>query len=204
MRTRWSCFALLVVLAASPGCAQRVLVQPVVDVTRYHRLAILPFQTESFDSTVGSQMADEVVIALLQNAPDIEVMERARVDAVLQEHSLSQSNLIDPRTALAVGKLLGVQALLTGSVTISIGNIQPTPLSAQRVVNGTATVRVIDVETGKIVWGDRRETSYADFLRTHADPWAGNVRTDHEMVERVLKDLGQAVAQALYPHYENR
>ncbi len=203
MRTRWSTLGAILLLAVAGGCAQRVLVQPAVDVSRYHRLAVLPFETESFLSTVGSQLADEVVIALLKNAPDIEVVERARVDALMQEQSLSRGNYLDPRTAIALGKMLGVQALVTGSVTVSIGNIQPTPLSGQRVANGTATVRVIDVETGKVIWGDRRESTSSDFLRNDPDhPSLGNLRTDQEMAQNVMRDLGQKIAQAFYPHYD--
>lgn len=191
-------------LVVATGCAQRVLVQPVVDTARYQRLAVLPFETESFLSTVGSQLADEVVIALLKNAPDLELVERARVDALMQEQNLARGSYLDPRTAVALGKLLGVQALVAGSVTVSLGNIQPTTLTAQRVANGAVTVRIIDVETGKVLWGDRREASSTDFLRTEPGYGAGGVRTDHELVQRVLQELGQAVARSFYPHFEYR
>ena len=36
------------------GCAHRVLVQPVLDMNQYNRIAVLPFETDSYLSTVVS------------------------------------------------------------------------------------------------------------------------------------------------------
>jgi len=189
-------------VAALAGCAQRVLVQPVVDVNQYNRVAVLPFETDSFLSTVGNQLADEIVVNLLQKAPQIDVVERTRIDAVVREQDLARSGYISPESAIALGRMLGVRAVVTGSVSVSIGDIQPTPLSPQRVATGTVTARLIDTQTGKILWGDRQESQYSTFTNTGNGQTIGNVRTDHEMVQQVIRDLGRAVAQAFYPHYE--
>jgi TolB-like protein len=192
---------LLALLAA--GCAQRVLVQPVVDTGTYHRLAVLPLETDSYLSTVGNQLADEIVVNLLKNAPQLDIVERTRVDAVVREQDLARAGYISQESAIAVGKMLGVRAILTGSVSVSIGDIQPTPLNAQRVASGTATVRLIDTQTGKILWGDRQESQYSTFIGTSPDQIGIN-RTDQEMVQEVLKELARSIAQSFYPHFEYR
>jgi TolB-like protein len=193
--------SLLALLAA--GCAQRVLVQPVVDTGTYHRLAVLPLETDSYLSTVGNQIADEIVVNLLKNAPQLDIVERSRVDAIIREQDLARAGYISPESAIAVGKMLGVRAILTGSVSVSIGDIQPTALSAQRVATGAATVRLIDTQTGKILWGDRQESQYSTFIGARPDDIGIN-RTDQEMVQEVVKQLGSAIAQSFYPHYEYR
>ncbi len=186
------------------GCAHLVQVPPVVDTSQYHRLAVLPFVAETSFSTVGTLLADDVVVDLFKRAPQIEVMERARVDALLQEQSLAQGPYLDPKTAVSLGKLLGVQALLTGSVSVDIGNVRPTPLSAQRITTGVAIVRLIDAATGKIIWTDRKESEVAQFLDTEPDNSITYVWTDQETVQRVLQDLAANIAQAFYAHEEWR
>ena len=99
---------------------------------------------------------------------------------------------------MAVGRLLGVKLIMTGSLSVSIGDIRPAPGSAQRVATGTATARLIDTETGKIIWGGREESNYSTFL----DEGKYSVHTDQEMIEYVIRDLGQQLAQVFYPHYE--
>lgn len=187
---------------ALAGCAQRVLVQPVINPEKVRRLAVLPLESDSIFSTVGNQLADEIVVQLLRQVPTLEVIERSRIDAVLQEQSMSRQGYLQPDSAVAVGRLLGVQAILTGSVSLAIGAISPTALSAQRVANGTATVRVIDTETGRIIWAGREEAQYSSFVNFDYQNNPVSVKTDQEMIQEVIKDLAQAVAQKFYPHYE--
>jgi TolB-like protein len=184
------------------GCAHRVLVQPVVDLEQYHRVAVLPFATDNYYSTVGTYLADEVVVDLLRNARGVEVMERGRVDALLQEQSLASSGMLDPQTAVSLGRLLGVQGLIMGSVSLNIGNIRPTLLTAQRIATGVATVRLVDAATGKIMWSERIESDFSQLLTTEPDLSVSYVWTDQEMVMRLVQDLAKNVAEAFYTHEE--
>lgn len=45
------------------------------------------------------------------------VIERQRIDAILQEQGLGLSGLVDPTTAAQIGKILGVRYVLIGSIT---------------------------------------------------------------------------------------
>jgi TolB-like protein len=186
------------------GCAHLEMVPPSVDVAAYHRIAVLPFASDSYFSTVGTELTDEVVVDLLKHAPGIEVMERARVDALLQEQSLARGGVLDPQTAVGLGKMLGVQGLVMGSISLAIGNIRPTPLTAQRIANGVATVRLIDAATGRVVWSERKRSDFAQFLTTEPDNTVSYVWTDQEMIQRVIQDLARTIAQAFYPHQEWR
>lgn len=199
-RAYWGITTLLWLLA---GCAQSVLVMPEPELDKYKNIAILPFESDNYFATGGTSVADAVMLELLEKAKQTTVIERARIDAVLHEQNLSQQGYISPETAVQVGRLLGVQALVTGSVSVSIGDIRPTPLSQQRMATGTATVRVIDTTTGQVVWAKREQNEYAAFINVTPDGTYTN-KTDQEMVQALIQNLGQQVAKHFYPHYELR
>jgi TolB-like protein len=67
---------------------------------------------------LGRFLAEELSIALSSLAQkDFRVMDRTHLRALLKEHQLSLSGLIDPSTARKVGELSGVDALVTGTLT---------------------------------------------------------------------------------------
>ncbi len=194
--------AIVLMLGLAGGCAKRVLVQPGADMSRYDRLAILPFETDSFLSTVGNQLADEIIVILLEKAPNLNIVERARIDALMNEQQLVRSGYLSQESAIQVGRLLGVKAVVTGSISISIGDIRPTALSTRRVATGVATIRLIDTETGKIAWAKREKSEYSDYIGSDKESGTFNFRTDHEMIQQVIQKLGGLLAEDFYPHYE--
>ncbi len=193
-------FILLIFVAV--GCAPRVLVQPAVDLERYNRIAVLPFESDSFLSTVGHQLADEVVVQLLRKVPTLDIVERTRIDALLQEQNLANRGYLSPESAIAVGKMLGVKAILTGSISLSVGDVRTTRENEQRVASGVATVRFIDVETGKVLWARREKSDYTLFKSFGDRGESYAVKTDHEMIQEIIDDLAKEVIKPFYPHYE--
>ncbi|MCK5242537.1 hypothetical protein KAR34_08805 [bacterium] len=200
----WLIVIAVIIVSSSAGCGKRVLVQPSANMSDYSRIAILPFETDSFLSTLGHQMADELLVVLLEKAPQIDMVERSRIDALLQEQKLSKQGYISMESAIQVGRLLGVRAIVTGSITVSIGEVQPTPLSPQRIATGVATIRFIDTETGKIIWAKREQNQYAVYTTTVDGRSPYSDKTDHEMMQAVVQKLGQLLAKPFYSHYETQ
>jgi formylglycine-generating enzyme required for sulfatase activity/TolB-like protein/tetratricopeptide (TPR) repeat protein len=80
-------------------------------------LAILPLVNHSPDAKLddyGSGLAD-VLQASLGAFPAVRLVDRKELDRVLAEQRLSASGLVDPKSAVAVGKLLQAERLLLGS-----------------------------------------------------------------------------------------
>ncbi len=88
------------------------------------------------------------------------IVERSRLEAIAREHRLAASGLVDEATATRLGKLLGVEAIITGSITQFTlkkrGGVLPIPNvggiafgEAEAFV--TLDVRMINVETGEIM-----------------------------------------------------
>ncbi|GBD93111.1 putative lipoprotein/NMB1164 precursor [bacterium BMS3Abin05] len=66
--------------------------------------------------TVGRGLSDMLVTALVKSGK-YTVVERGSLDKVLTEQKLGLSGLVTPQTAAQVGKLLGVELAIVGSVT---------------------------------------------------------------------------------------
>ena len=86
---------------------------------------------------LGKGIADLLITDLAGN-PNVTVVERERIQQVLQEHNLIKTGAIDNQTAVQVGKIVGAQYMITGGF-INTGK-------GQMVL----TARAINVETSQI------------------------------------------------------
>lgn len=81
------------------------------------RVAVIPFMGPRGGATYsGSVIAERLVTELLSN-DSLEVIERPMLESVLKEQKLGMFGIMDPGTAKALGRVLGVDALLTGTAT---------------------------------------------------------------------------------------
>jgi curli biogenesis system outer membrane secretion channel CsgG len=88
------------------------------------------------------------------------VVERSRVDQVLKEQSLGLTGAIDESTAGKIGKILGVQALIIGTVgnykATTRTKITPTkhgPKGGMEFEStASITIKMVDVVDSGIVW----------------------------------------------------
>ena len=125
--------------------ATAVVAAPIISFAQTNSpvVAVLYFDNNSFGKDradydgLGKGIADLLITDMASN-PSMRVVERDRIQSILQEQSLVQTKSIDPQTAVRLGKLLGAQYMITGGF-MSDGK-------------GTllVTSRVISVETGAI------------------------------------------------------
>lgn len=110
------------------------------------RLAILDFTVASSDPSHEplGQGLRSMVSTDLTSAPDVVVVERDRLQAVLDELKLQQSKAVDQKTALEVGRLLGATHLVDGSVTVQGEQMR-------------LDVRLLDVQNGTVLLGEQVE-----------------------------------------------
>src|ERR1700733_16261592 len=66
---------------------------------------------------LGRFLAEEFSDALFSQASNFDVVDRTHLKALLQEHKLATTGLIDPATARELGRLAGVETLVTGTLT---------------------------------------------------------------------------------------
>jgi TolB-like protein len=81
------------------------------------QIAVLQFQNlDGSVSEFGGFIAEEMITRLYQTGT-FRVVEREMLNRVMEEHELATSGLVDESTAKELGRLLGVDAIATGSVT---------------------------------------------------------------------------------------
>jgi TolB-like protein len=137
----------LCLLAATQALAQKVIGEAAKELAEQiaasaakqqkHKIAVIPFRELDGRTTIlGTFLAEELVTDLFMTG-DLDIVERSMLDKVMAELKLGQSGAIDPETAKQVGKIVGVDAIVSGSIT---------DLQSYVGVN----CRLIDTETGRI------------------------------------------------------
>ena len=116
---------------------------------------------------IGKGIADMVVNELV-NDGTYSVIERKRMDLVMAEQNFSNSDRADSSSAAKIGKLLGVNGMVVGSITqfgtekkgFSVGGIGGRfgrgfgggKIGTQKgIANVKLTARIVDINTGEIL-----------------------------------------------------
>lgn len=103
-----------------------------------NKIAILPFSDlQKNDSNLGRFIAEELTTKLYQTNR-FEVVERTLLEKILSEQKLGVSGYIDDETAISLGKILGVDAIATGTLTDLGSTIK-------------LNARLIKAETGNVI-----------------------------------------------------
>jgi len=90
-----------------------------------NRIAVLSFSNEDGKKTKSSSIISERLASEVASQPKIELVERVKLNTILKEQKLQTSGLIDSNTAKAVGNVLGVDAVITGTVIdLNDGNVE--------------------------------------------------------------------------------
>ena len=127
---------------AQGGLDQRVaeLGQQIAkEMTEYQKTTIAVVQFTDLDGNVtdfGKYLAEELITRLFQTKK-FKVIERQLLNKIIAEQKLSLTGMIDPTSAKQLGKLLGVDAVCSGTIT---------DLAQSLRVNA----RLINTETGEI------------------------------------------------------
>ncbi len=153
---RLGCAALLLICVAAPA---RAAVRAGVDRFRRGTRAVSPRVADA---------VTEMFITELSNSGAFRVYERAELDRIAREQRLSQSGAVSEKTLVRAGRLVGVEYIVTGSVTrfeeYQTGGVLPlhnVGLAVGTNVGAvTLEIRVIDTETGAVA-AALRETGQA-------------------------------------------
>jgi TolB-like protein len=105
-------------------------------------VVVAPLHAGPMDARLGEAIGEVIALALADRK-DIAIVERPRLEQVLQEQRLSATGFTEPETAARVGKLLQADLVVAGSLvetgaTIR-GSIQVVTVATQQLV-GTAAI----------------------------------------------------------------
>jgi curli biogenesis system outer membrane secretion channel CsgG len=142
--------------------------KPMATGSRPH-LAVFTFAETSAQQTVqgwGASLAEMLTTALI-NSGHYRIIERKQLEKVLEEQALGQSGALDSETAVVVGKLMSLDAIVIGSISALASTLE-------------ADARILDVETGEAIAAAHSRAASADDLR--------------QMAEALAKDISQRAA----------
>ncbi len=171
---RATLFAALMITICLPGAADAAqdLEQGTVDLAQQlatalqgesKKVAIVEFTDLSgFQSILGQFISEELVTHLTSgtNAGKFDVVERRLLARVLQEQQLTDSSLFDAASITKIGKILGIQVLVTGSIA---------DLGTEIKINA----RAISVESAKVFAAASIKITKTDSVRLMMSQSAG-------------------------------
>lgn len=115
-------------------------------------------QAYGSEKPVGAQVAARVISKLVNSKEAFDVIDRNQIDNLMKEQNSKFSERFDPRDAPKLGRLLNVDAIVTGAVEGLSSEVQNNRMGVGRVGIGkvqavaevTVSMRVISTETGRI------------------------------------------------------
>ncbi|MEN6623215.1 MAG: CsgG/HfaB family protein [Smithella sp.] len=114
-------FIVFLVISLFPGCATKIKVN-MLQPAKYHEaslaktIAVLPFSGPEGES-IAAEMEGVLASIGINDKPYFTLVDRASLGQTISEMKLSQSGLVDQKTAVKLGKLIGAQGIYTGVVS---------------------------------------------------------------------------------------
>jgi len=168
------------------------------------RVAIMDFENKSQHGgwRLG-QGASDILTTELVKAGKFDVMERDRLAAIIKEQNLGASGRIDPSTAARIGKIIGVEYIITGAIT-EYGQSQAGGGSKDIQVgkigyHATVDIRMINAATGQIVFADSSSHSGSSY-NVRVFGFGGgesfNEKKATEIMRAAIKNLAAKITSA--------
>lgn len=116
------------------------------------KVAVLSFPYHDGDVSSGSSIIAERITNFLAERSDVEVVERSLLSKALEEVKLEETGAVDPASAQKLGKVLGVEAVVTGTL-IDLDEMT-TEVNARLIKTDTGVVLAADTERIERSWDD--------------------------------------------------
>lgn len=129
----------------------------------YPRVAVMDFGNKAIMSRGlrghDMAMATEYAIYQLSACGWFDLIDYESLNAIAQMHKINMSGFIDQGTAVQMGRIAGAQFMVIGNVTglttkeniAALRAHTANASNAQHVVNANVALRIVDIETGRIV-----------------------------------------------------
>src|SRR5882672_2121646 len=123
------------------------------------RIGVVDFQNKTtYGANRLGTSASDVLITELAKSNRFIVVERDKLEHLMAEQKLGLSGAVDPNTAAKMGKILGLNAIVTGAISQfgeeTEGSEYLITQSKSQVVKCTVDIRVVDAETGQVLYAD--------------------------------------------------
>lgn len=123
------------------------------------RIGVVEFENKTaYGQRRLGQVASDILVTELVKSGKFIVVEREKIDKIMEEQKFQQGGFVDPQTAVKVGQIMGLEAIVVGVVSQfgvrKEGSDYLLAQSKQQVAEVSVDIRVIDVQTGQVILAD--------------------------------------------------
>jgi len=141
------------------------------------------------------------------------IIERTRMDQILEELKLAQTGLVDDSQAVQVGKMLGADAIISGTVNVSVSDSwskekrtkkdkSTFDVSCQnRSAKVTATIRISRVETTELIGS--KDADHSESLKKCEDE-SSTMPPAEATVDICLKAVAEELVDYFAPKFDQQ
>ncbi len=162
----------VMILPLMAGCAAQTSVKMKQDVSanvtektesKYtgprRRVGVVDFENKTaYGQGRLGQAASDILLTELVKTGKFIVVEREKMAKLMDEQKLGLTGAVDSNTAAQLGKVLGLNAIVTGAIsnfgTRTTGSDYLVTQSKRQEATCTVDIRVVDAETGQILLAD--------------------------------------------------
>jgi len=170
------------------------------------RIAVLPFDSSHISSSyahLSTSVVNGMFETELVKTGKFVVIERKRLEAVLQEQGLGLTGAVDASTAVKVGKILGVELVLVGDITKlgvkqaggSTGIFGGVGLS-KNTLEGGLDVRLVSTQTAQIVFAENEFNADSSFKGQFRSS-SGGTDFDETKIDKVFRPCVERLAKKM-------
>lgn len=109
-----------------------------LEISEQYRIALFPLHSLTEDVAEFKDVVEDELTAHFLNSNLFILLERKMIDKIIEEMKLQVSDLMDISTSVEIGRLIGAQFIIVGSISSYKKNL-------------ILSTRILDVETGRIM-----------------------------------------------------
>jgi len=201
----------------------RMLQAPETQLEGIKRIAVLEFESiKGFEyKRLGQLLADNLAMQLGDpqrgyvdgetfikggTTKLYELVERNQLTQVLAEQNISATDRIDQGTAVEIGKVLGLDAIILGSYDFRSGvevseQTFGAGYTATKTLSGTATMKIVSVKTAGIITSTSVEQVYAEKFKSDSYISQASLPSDQDMAPKLIDKFAVSLADYIAPRY---
>ena len=166
-------------------------------------VAVTDFQNLSGDKQYTSLLEpfNGNFIVALQKTQCFRLIERKRLNSLLNEHKLKMSGLIDPGKSAEIGKLLGIDAVLVGNLTSVNYNSDTKKAGIAKTeteyIDVTVDARIVLIQTGEILASAKSHSYFENTFRSIGKVTTGEKADLKLFVKQAIDTAADEIAEDL-------
>lgn len=134
-------------------------VHPKYDFSLIQKIAVLPLENLTQDPQAGERVR-KIVVSEILAAGVLDVVEPAQVNQALGQQQIQSISSISVKQIAELGKSLGVQAFVVGSVD----TYERINVGGGTFAEVAITLRALDAATGTVIWSASKSAGGAGFF----------------------------------------